>query len=217
MMERKTIETPLGKKKVYYWDGEREYRRICGGVASPVGDQPGFLVLIGEAYPEDTRLKLRHLYLLGEYSNIATDKLIKRMSNYQNRYMVEQWYGNTDDSFLVHFIDQFNRGLVGKKLKGIFIADAPFCDDTHNLEFYAHLIKNRVEKNKKSLHFGESMVTGHISSLESEIIRKDRAEKHPVIAALGYVVAGLDETYVDIQKDRSIHEQHINKTFVDGL
>ena len=216
-MERKIIETPLGKKKAYYWDGEREYRRICGGVASPTGDQPGFLVMIGEAYPEDVRLKVRHLYLLGEYQNVATDKLIRRMSDFQNRFMVEQWYGNTEDSFLIHFIDSFNKGLVGKKKKGIFISDAPFCDDSHNLQFYAHLIKNRVEKNKKSLHFGETMITGAISSLASETIRKDKAERHPVLAALGYVISGLDESYVDVQKDRDIHTQHINKVFIEGL
>lgn len=221
LIEKKFIKTPLDIKKSYYFDPIRqaEYRRVVGGISWPFGDKPGFIVVIAENYPKDVRLKLRHLKVLEEYESRETEKLVKRLYDLQNTFLVSMWYGETENLLMMHFIDRFNQRLPQKKKKkGVFIAEAPFADDNHNLRLYAHQIRNKILPTKKSLHFGNnSRIPGYFSGMQDEDIRKDKAQKHPIIAALGFVIAGLDEPYFDIPKDREMHEQLAQSRMVEGL
>jgi len=219
LIEKRTIKTPLDVTKAYFYNpiAKAEYRRVVGGIAWPFGQQGGFIVVIAENYPKDTRLKTRRLRVLTEYLNDDTDKLVKRLYDLQNTYLVGTWYGETDNLLMMHFIDQFNRMLPKKKV-GVFIAEAPFADDRHNLRLYAHQIYNKTNPAKKSLFFDDhSIIPGILSALSDDQVRKDKAQKHPVIAALGFAVSGLNEPYHDISKDRMIHETFMNKHTVIGL
>lgn len=219
LIEKKHFETPLGQKKTYYYDAidETEYRRIAGGIGFPYGDQPGFLIVMAEDFPEDPRLKKRRIRLLTEYANDDIEKLIKSIYDYQNRYLIETWYGETDNLIMMHFIDKFNQSL-SKKKKGLYINDAPFSDDPHNLRLYSHQIKNLLIPTKKALYFGDnSQIPGYLSGLSDDQVRQDQAQKHPIIAALGFLVAGLSEPYYDVSKDREIQEAYIQKRAVAGL
>jgi len=219
LIEKKTYETPLGQKKTYYYDvfNESEYRRIVGGIGFPYGDQPGFIVVMAENYPEDKRLKKRQIKLLTEHLNHNTEKFVKSIYDCQNRYLVETWYGETDNLIMMHFIDKFNQSL-SKKKKGIYINDAPFSDDAHNLRLYSHQIKNLLIPTKKAMSFGDnSQIPGYLSGLSADQVRQDPAQKHPIIAALGFVVAGLSEPYYDVNKDRELQEAYIQKRSVAGL
>jgi len=219
LIEKKSYETSLGQKKTYYYDvfNESEYRRIVGGIGFPYGDQPGFIVVMAENYPEDKRLKKRQIKLLTEHLNHDTEKFVKSIYDCQNRYLVETWYGETDNLLMMHFIDKFNQGL-SKKKKGIYISEAPFADDPHNLRLYSHQIKNLLLPTKKALSFGDnSQIPGYLSGLSADQVRQDQAQEHPIIAALGFLIAGLDEPYYDISKDQELHERHALRTQVEGL
>lgn len=218
-IEKKTIETPLGVKRSYYYDrtNNRDYRRICGGVAWPHGDQPGFLCVISEDDNTDPRLRLRHYWILTEFENKDVDRLVKRMYDLQNRYLISQWYGDTDNVLMMHFVDRFNRRLSRKK-KGIYISEAAFVGETHNLRLYAHQVQSLTKPERKSLYFGkQSQIPGHLSSLSPDDVQKKKAEDFPVIAALGYCLSGLDEPYIDQSKDRELHAQFVNQRMVEGL
>jgi len=219
LIEKKSFETPLNQTKNYYYDaGENaEYRRIAGGVGFPYGDLPGFLIVMAEDYNKNPRLKKRQIKLLTEYQNDVTDKIVKAIYDYQNKYLVETWYGETDNLLMMHFIDKFNQSL-SKKKKGIYISEAPFADDPHNLRLYSHQIKNLLLPTKKALSFGDnSQIPGYLSGLSADQVRQDQAQKHPIIAALGFLIAGLDEPYYDISKDQELHERHALRTQVEGL
>lgn len=219
MIERKTIESPLGLKQSYFYDAGRltEYRRIIGAIAWPSGELPGFIVVIAEDFHKDPRLKLRHYRLLDEYDNITTERLVRRLYDFQNKYLVSPWYGDPDNLLMMHFIDRFNQRL-SKKHKGIYIAEAPFADDVHNLRMYANQIKNRMIQAKKALHFGDkSRVPGVLSGLSPDDVQKKRAQDFPAIAALGFALSGLDEPWVDSSKDRELHEQFVAQRVVEGL
>lgn len=218
-IEKKTITTPLGMKRAYYYDATnlREYRRITAGIAWSSGDQPAFLCVVAENDNIDPRLKLRHYWLLTEYENNDIDKVIRRMYDIQNKYLVDPWYGDTENLLMMHFVDRFNQRL-SKKKKGIYIAEAPFIEDVHNLRLYAHQIKGRTLPTKKSLHFGsQSQIPGQLSSLSPDDVQKRKAEDFPVIAGLGYCLSGLDEPYVDQSKDRDLHAQFVNQRMAEGL
>lgn len=219
MIEKKHITTPLGTKRDYYRDiiNAREYRRIVGGVGWPAGEQPGFLCVIAENDNIDRRLKLRHYWILTEYESKDMEKLIKRMYDVQNRYLIDPWYGDTYNILMMHFVDKFNNRLTKQK-KGIYLAEAPFVGEAHNLRLYAHQIKTRTLSVKKSLHFGsQSQIPGQLSGLSPDDVQKKKAEDYPAIAALGYVLSGIEEPYSDISRDREIHEQFVQNRTIAGL
>lgn len=218
-IEKKHIEDPLGVRRSYYYDhtNNRDYRRICGGVAWPHGDQPGFLCVISENDHTDPRLRLRHYWILTEYENKDVDKIVKRMYDLQNRYLVSSWYGDTDNVLMMHFVDRFNRRLSREK-KGIYISEAAFVGETHNLRLYAHQVQNLTKPARKSLYFGkDSQIPGHLSGLSPDDVQKKKAEEFPVIAALGYVLSGMDEPYVDVEKNRVMQERLVQQRMVEGL
>lgn len=219
-IEKKTITTPLGVRRHYFFDhvNLREYRRIVGGIAWPAGEQSGFLCVIGESDNKDVRLRRRHLWVLSEYENDGDiDKLIKRMYDVQNRYLVDPWYGDTENVLMMQFIDRFNQKL-DKKKKGIYISEAPFVGEIHNLRFYANQIKSQTVTAKKSLHFGkQSQIPGQLSGLSPDDVQAKKAEDFPIAAALGYCLSGLDEAYMDKINDRELHEQLVVQRYAEGL
>jgi len=218
-IEKRTLKTPLGIKRDYLFDhiNLREYRRIIGGIAWPSGEHPGFLCVIGESDHTDKRLQLRHLWMLTEHEDRDVNKLIKRMYDVQNRYLVDPWYGQTENVLMMHFVDRFNQRLPIKKT-GIYIAEAPFLDEAHNLRLYAHQARSRVTPAGKTLHFGSnSQIPGQLSGLTPDDVQTKKAEDFPVVAALGYCLSGLEEPYTDMGKDRELHEVFLQQRYAEGM
>jgi len=222
-IERKKYETPLGTHKSYYLDlsNNKEYRRISGGIAWPYSQESGFVCVISEDYNKDARLNKHHCRLLDEYVNFDVERLIKRMYDFQNKYLIDMWYGDPDNELMGYFLDRFNQSLLKKKRgkhKGLFIAEAPFADDPHSFKMYAHAIKSRIMRGKKSLHLGEeSVLPGILSSLSPDTIENDKVQKYPAIAGLGFALAGMEESWVDVSSENELIEQHIARRTVAGL
>ncbi len=218
-IEKKIIATPLGSKETFYFDTTniKEYRRIVGGTGWPSGDNPGFICVAGEDVNKITRLKTRKCWLLAEFESSDIEKLVKRMYDLQNKYLIETWYSDTENALMMHFVDRFNRKL-SKKKKDVCISEAPFIGEAHNLRVYAHQIKGRVSPAKKTLQFGgNSRIPGVISGLSPDDVQKKKAEDYPAIAALGYIISGLDEPYIDVASDRELHDQLMQGRMVEGL
>lgn len=219
MIEKKQTETPLGSKRSYYYDDShnREYRRIVAGVAWPAAENAGFIVVIAESENKIARLKKRQLWILAETETQDIEKLIRKMYDYQNRYFLSAWFGDTENMMMLHFVDKFNSTLSRKKT-GIYLAVADFVNETNNLRVYSHNIKMKLTPEKKVLFFGDkSVIPIRLGGLSPDDIQKKKAEDYPAVAALGYVLSGIDEPYCDISKDRELHEQFINKKTIDGL
>ena len=56
-----------------------------------------------------------------------------------------------------------------------------------------------------------------MSSLPPDDVQAKKVEDFPVVAALGYVLSGLEEPYADVSKDRELHEQFMQQKYVEGL
>ena len=186
-------------------------------MAWPAAENAGFLVVVAESENEIARLKLRPLWILTEFESEDVEKIAKRMYDLQNRYMIQSWYGDTDNLMMLHFIDRFNQKLSPKKT-GLYIAEAAFVGETHSLRIYAHQIKNKTAPEKKILTFGgNSVIPLRLNALSPDNEQKKKAEGYPAIAALGDVLSGLDEPYCDVSKDREIHEQFVQQKTLAGL
>jgi len=218
IIEKKTIKTPVGESKEYYYqvDPYFEYRRIIGGIAWPA-ESAGFIVVIGEDYRKDPTLKLRHYRLLDEYEGNDIPALIKKLYDFQSIYKVQNLYGDSNNEMMMKFIFKFNQSL-GQRKKGVFVSEAPFIDDNHNFKYYAPQIKKMINRATKSLHFGaHSQLPGKLSSLTAIDVDKAKISDYPPIAALGYAVAGLNEPYFDYAQARDIQNKMIANYNVAGL
>jgi len=194
-----------------------EHRRTVGGVGWPSGEKPGFICVIGEDDHKVARLKVRNYWLLAEFESTDIEKLIRRIYDLQNKYLIQTWYSDTENVLMMHFVDRFNLKL-SKKKKGIYIAEAPFIGETHNLRVYSHQVKNRSHPERKSLQFGRnSMIPGVLAGLSPDEVQKKKAEDYPAIAAIGYCVSGLDEPYFDQSNERDLHDRFIQSRMVEGL
>ena len=216
---RHTLETPLGAKRDFFLDisNNREYRRVVGGVAWPYKEQQGFLCVIGESDHVTHRMRTRFNYLLAESQINEIDKLIKQMYDIQNKYLVQTWYSDTENLTMMHFVDKFNEKLPRGK-KGIYITDAAFMDDSHNLRLYNHLIRSQTIPSKKKLYFGDqSRIPSQLNEISPDDTQTKKAECFPVVAALGYVLSGLDEPYTEISREREMQQIYFNKQAVEGL
>lgn len=218
MIERKTITTPAGHKKIYFYNpvNPAEYRRIVGGIAWP-GEKAGFIVVVAEDYHKDPTLKARHFRLLDEHENDNVQSLIKKLYDFQNIYNVQNWFGDSNNAMMVKFISKFNQAL-GQRKKGIYISEASFVDDAHNFKYYAPQIKKLIGKSTKVLHFGNnSQIPGRLSSLTAVDVDKTKITKYPAIAALGYAIAELNEPYFGHAQAHEIQDSLINTYNVAGL
>jgi len=219
MIEKKYIETPLGSKRSFFYDDTnlKEYRRIVGGLAWPSGDKPGFLCVVGEDDHKIPRLKTRAYWLLAEYKTNNVDKLVKRCYDLQNRFLISTWFSAVNDVIMMNFVDKFNSKL-SKKKKAIYLSEAPFVGEPHSMKLYANQILGMTDPAKKTLYFGtNSSIPDVLLSLDPEQIKKQRVEEYPHIAALGYIISGLEEPYFDISSDYQLQQQYINSRMVSGL
>jgi len=218
-IEKITKQTAYGTAHTLYFDRAKqaEYRRIIGGVGWPFGDQDGFICVLTENAHEDQRLKTRHLRIIAEYSDRSIEKLIKRLYDYQNKFKVEFWYADSNDLLMYKFIDRFNMRLPKSK-KGIYLAEAPFCEDMRNLKVYMHSIRERTLRNKKSLFFGQqSILPGVLSGLTKEDIERKKIQEFPAVAGIGFAVAGMEELYVDTEREKFLNEQMMHRQSVPGI
>jgi len=218
-IEKRVVETGLGRKHTYFYDAGKnaEYRRVVGGVAWPVANSLGFVCVLAENNSIDPRLKTRHYKILDEFESLDVDKIIKRLYDFQNRYLLTPWYGDRSNDMMGYLIDQFNRGL-GSKKKAIYIEEAPFAEDRHNLQLYANQIKARTMANKKSLFFGpDSKLPAALTGLTPDAVQTKAAQLFPPVAALGFALGGLDESYAEVFHDQELHDRYRSRMAVEGL
>jgi hypothetical protein len=217
LITRHEMTTPMGNVRHYYRDVKNnfEYRRVYGGLAWPSGEMPGFVVVVTEDERLTPELQTRILRVYAEHATNDVPALIRKAHDLEYYYNVQSWYG--DNETMMRFVTAFNRSLPKTK-QGFYITAAPMVDDAHNLQLYAHQIRERIRPAKKSLYFGDhTMISGAFGVLTDEDVKKKRASEFPAIAALGYVVAAMEESYCDSGLARDLLDQHIASVTVEGL
>jgi len=218
-IEKRVVETGLGRKHTYFYDAGKnaEYRRVVGGVAWPVANSLGFVCVLAEDDHAHPRLKTRICRVLDEFESLDVDRIIKRLYDFQNRYLLTPWYGDCSNNMMGYLVDQFNRNL-GLRKKAIYVEEAPFADDAHNLQLYANQIKARTMANKKSLFFGpDSKLPAALTGLTPDAVQTKAAQLFPPVAALGFALGGLDEPYAEGSHDQELHDRYRSRMAVEGL
>ena len=213
-IEIKYDPNPLGGEPIKYYhnketgDQYREYRRIVGGIAWPCGGKKGFAVVLAEDKSEDPVLKTRPLRLLDEHPNLSPGDLIRRCSDFQGEYQVEEWLGDDTHRGYMNVLSRQNK---------VHISPAPFLGDPHALETYLSSIRERTQPNKKSLFLKkDSLLLAALNAFPEDKMTAP-ASDFPPIAALGYVVSCLDEMPYDNTKDEAARDEYVAKRDRGGI
>ena len=102
--------------------------------------------------------------------------------------------------------------------KAIYIADAPFADDRHNLRLYANQIKSRTTPTNRSLFFGkDSKIPSALKGLSPDAVQMKQAQLFPIVASLGFALGGLEEVFLESSRDQDLHNQYYNRVEAEGL
>ncbi len=161
-----------------------EYCRISGGIGWPSAAQPGALVIIGETREMDPILGRSHLHLLITYQTHNFEKLISKAGIFRRTYFIDRY-----------FLDLSNepmREAMYRAGPSFNSTQAPYGGEAGNLRFYIVLAQQLTSADGKILFFMEDQaVKNSLKELDETRIRSP-AEDSPLLAAMGYVLAGME-------------------------
>lgn len=167
-------------------DTKKKFVRVIGGLGWP-GVNPGFALVVGEDFDEDSSLKVRRLRVLAEAENKSLEILFQKSLELRGRYCVQDFYANTEDKPLMKILYYYNQDL--KNTPSLSLCLASFPED---LGYHMRIVEEYLVKGKRILHFEEeSILPSYLLELSPEEAIRGSVYDYPAIAALGYVVSYL--------------------------
>jgi len=167
-----------------YRDKERLYQRVVAGIGWP-GAKPGAVCVVGE---EAGFRDFQH-YLLAEAEEHDPGEFLKICVDLQGKYSISGFYGRSDEANL-EYLNQWNKERRDKHLSPLYVSSAPFSDDGR-LQYHLSIVKDKLRVEQKSLHLGESRVSGLLMEIQADELGKVVDSEHPLVAALAYAVSTL--------------------------
>ncbi|OEU70162.1 MAG: hypothetical protein BA863_00950 [Desulfovibrio sp. S3730MH75] len=182
-------------KVTYFKDMQtkREFKRIVGGLAWPYGNSKGHAVVLGEIRRKDPEQHCHHVFILGETGAEDFQELLSRVAMLQDRTFCKEWITPMDNNNVL-LVDDFNeeqRYLLRKA--PVELNSPPHYDGSEKKDifrFYDRLVSKRTS-NRKTLHFGDSDVAKHYSTIQPADLKR-QPEEFPVVGSFLYALAELD-------------------------
>ncbi len=174
-------------EKLVDTENNASYRRILCGFAWPFADRAGFAIVLGEDFEKDYSLQLspRHLRILIEHESFDLEELYRACLRFQSIYLFKSVLGNYHNPLR----DIWRKYEKNEKRLEI---DPPCYFDEITLNLVAQLVKKNTASDRKTLHFGKSVLPGYLTTLIPKSIEKEKLECKPALAALGYVLSEME-------------------------
>ena len=193
--------------KIYYDtdDPKHFYGRIVGGIGWR-GKRPGFICVVGEDLEKDKTLDEYHLWILREYENFDTKKLLEKCLEFRDFSCVKGWYGDADNELEMDYLEKVNFPIPCEY--HLRIDWAPHSDDPKAFEFCLDIIERGLNPHKL-LHFGKSKVREYLNEINQENRGSFNVGDYPAITALGSALEYLKTHAPDVTRgiDYDIDEQ----------
>lgn len=166
-------------------ENKYEFGRIVLGLGWPA-ERPGYLVAVGEELHPMINSKIYPLHFVEEVEKWGFDPLFDRCAEFVKRHGVTEIYGRRDEANMGNLYS-WNDRHPGSELD---IGMAPHSKDgriTHHVNTLIGRLENRT------LHLPkDSIVWGQFEKIKRDQTHLATDAQFPAVAALGYVVAGLD-------------------------
>jgi len=168
-----------------YRDGIRLYQRVLAGIGWPSA-KPGAVCVVGE----ETGFKAPYQhYLLAEREEADPGEFFKVCVDLEGKFKISGFYSRLDEPSL-EYLSQWNRERRESHLSTLHVSAAPFSD-TGSLQYHLSLAKDKLRVHQKTLHLGESRVSGLLAEIQTGELVDIKDAEQPLIAALCYAAAAL--------------------------
>ena len=162
------------------------FDRIEGGIGW-TADRPGFIVIVGETVID----RELNRFILAESQRTTMGDLLRDAIKLQQRFDLKRWH-SVQLPNVERYIDIFNKKQFDKGDARLKPIDEPLESNDY-IQVSIELILDSVRTGNKTLHFFmDSALPAELQSLP-KVTRKLKIHEFPAVAALGYVVAYMDE------------------------
>lgn len=183
----KLLKADIDEPERYQDDATGQvYSRVVGGLAWPVQEKPGFLVVLAKEFTKDSSGH-HHYWRLAEHEDSDMGNLIRRAMDMRQQFLTREWVGNAGNKPAMYLLGELmQRYPVNERLS---LDMAPHAADAHGLSYYLPLIKEHIGT-RKLLHFGQSDIPAYIGQIKTDDLTRSPGD-FPAVAALGYALSEL--------------------------
>jgi hypothetical protein len=186
---------------------DTQYKWIAGGFGWPA-DRPGALIVVGVALFPDVLTRVFRIRVLAVHEEDNVTELVRQALRMRDDYHAGEWYGN-QKSPLMQFVHAENERLTMLSQPYFALIEPHGFRDIRPFLFYASAVKNALQKDV--LHLGGflEMIDDRLKELSDEGLEKVKVITHPMISALGYVVASLQALRPWEYEERKVQVQRM--------
>ncbi len=179
--------------------GQRDFRRIWGGIAWPEFPKPGAVCIVGELMPDKENVKFGKLILLDREQEEGIEDLLKKTTNLKDQYCAKSFYADPSNQEwmatfkkadgLTHYEEGHDDKTFFPYFKGewltAFIAEAP---QANNPEFGLQIISDWLKGGRLLVEgrLREILVADGVFPVTKDMLKEGTP---PVLRALGFVLA----------------------------
>jgi hypothetical protein len=178
-----------------YWqgpEGER-YDLVMGGLSWPIGDKPGYLVVIAREAAYDYALRQHKVKILAVREGASLNDLYRGYQELAAEYSPDGWLGDTANNENIRYMTD----LADQRRERFFLHWCP----QSSLTVYLSLIEELSRAARKILYFGNFDIIGkYIMSMPADE-RTRPVKEHPLLAALGYALYEVHATAIVDDED----------------
>jgi len=220
---REKLPDPLSDKEIVWYrntaTGAR-YRRIVGGMAWPVPDAEGSIVIMAESFKKSPTIDRYIVHHIFEHGARPATELLRVAENFRRGMHVEAFFGNPTESRM-EIMQQFNqRKDLGYKPQ-FFMARAPFIEHKDKFETYATTIWEGLKGPIPWLILDDdSDLRSDILGFSNKDVQLGNVEDHPRFAALCFAVQAMYLTSAglhDIQEFMQQQQADLQRRTVEGV
>lgn len=194
MLKKKELKS-MGRTLEWLEDeAGHKYRRVSCGLSFPFGSRPGYVVVLGEDLNVDHTIELapRHIRLLAEFENTEIEPIHRKCLEFKDQLHVTKIYGNPEKPLFAMWRNFNSRaGSVDITPDSEFFPNSKIVLGL-DLELILQVVKKNTVAGRKTLHFGQSKLPGHLSSLVTGDLTVSEIDEYPAIAAFGRALAAIE-------------------------
>jgi hypothetical protein len=160
-----------------------KYGRIVGGLGFPVGDRPGYLVVIAEQRTKEHGKKPK-FWVLDTYETFNMADLLNSAIVFGRKYFLHQTFSDMANAPLMSYVYKLRVPLA--------LTNPPFIDETDALNGYITTIRGLTTPGRKRLFFSGSDLGTRLLEIPAEKIRRaKKVQDFPLLMALGGALSAL--------------------------
>jgi hypothetical protein len=182
---------------MYEKDGcQLELSRVAGGLVLPLGNNPGFAVLVALERFQGIGFSCRRIHTLIEIEEYDLDGLLRQCLNFSHKMQIRDWWGNAHSEVNTVTLHTWNRQQAATNRPQFNLMAAPMLRKDNPADCFMYglrRIQERTLPGRKSLELSATpKIQAALTMVPPESATGQEIGNHPAVAALCFVLVALD-------------------------